>query len=428
MYVVLAIIAFGLLIAVHELGHFTAAKLLGVKVYEFAIGMGPKILKKKGKETVYSLRLLPFGGFCAMDEDTASDDPRAFSSQKRWRRVIILAAGGFANLVVAVIIIIILVLGMNEFVGTTVAQYDSGFSAGESGGLMVGDKILSVDGERLYYSDDFFVFVQLSKGNRVNLVIERNGEKLALNNFQVQLNEYEISDIVDGFIPNEGEQKLMVGDMLLSINGIPFSSLEHMQNSDFEYADLVVRRDGETITIDGFPLRRHEYIVDGEVEYRYGLSFTAHDAIKFNELNTSFGERLKYVGYMTINYVRLIRVSLAQLFSGNAGISDLAGPVGIVGAMNEIGQSSPSVGAALANISNFIAFIGVNIAVVNLLPIPAMDGGRILFLFINWAIEKITRRKINPKYEGYIHTGALFLLVGLMVFILVNDIIRIAGG
>ena len=117
MYIIVAIIAFGLLIAVHELGHFTAAKLLGVRVNEFAIGMGPKLLKKQGKETLYSLRAFPLGGFCAMDEDVGSEDPRAFTAQKRWRRVVILAAGGLFNLIAAFIIVVILVMQMDGYAG-----------------------------------------------------------------------------------------------------------------------------------------------------------------------------------------------------------------------------------------------------------------------------------------------------------------------
>ena len=351
MYIVVAMIAFGLLIAVHELGHFTAAKLLHVRVIEFAIGMGPKLLKKQGKETFYTLRLLPFGGFCAMDEDVSSDDPRSFTAQKRWRRVVILAAGGIANIIAATIIIIILVAGMDWFAGTTLTGFAEDFPNEGEQGLMVGDTILSINGERLYYMDDFSMIMQFVTDNKV---------------------------------------------------------------------DLVIRRDGEKITIDNFPLELREYIVDGLSWLRYGLSF--------NRIDSNFAEGLKYSGYMVMNFVRLIRFSIAQLISGAAGVRDLAGPVAIVSAMNDIGRSAQTVGAAIANIAYFIAFIGVNIAIVNLLPIPAMDGGRILFVILTWVIEKIMRRRIDAKYEGYIHTTVLVLLMGFMVFTLVNDVLRIING
>ena len=126
--------------------------------------------------------------------------------------------------------------------------------------------------------------------------------------------------------------------------------------------------------------------------------------------------------------MRLIRVSLAMIISGAAGIRDMGGPVAIVDVMNTIGQQSPSFMQALIRIATFTAFIGVNLAVVNLLPIPALDGGRILLIFITWVIEKITHQKPDPKYEAYINNGAFILLLGLMVFFLFNDILRIIDG
>ena len=132
-----------------------------------------------------------------------------------------------------------------------------------------------------------------------------------------------------------------------------------------------------------------------------------------------------------MNFVRMVRVSLAQLFSGAAGLNDMSGPVGIVDAMNTLGQESAAkygVGGAIKDIVYFAAFIGFNLAVMNLLPIPALDGGRILFILINYIIEKIARRRVDPKYEGYIHTTAMVLLFGFMIFILVNDVVKLIRG
>jgi len=354
MYIVLAILAFGILIAVHEVGHFTAAKLLGIRVDEFAIGMGPKLLKKQGKETLYSLRLLPFGGFCAMGEDEGeSDDPRAFTSQRGWRRIVVLAAGAIANFVVAFIVIMALTSGSENFAGTTITKLVDGFPNEGVEGLMVGDTLVSINGERLYYIEDFKLFMGLA---------DRVGAK---------------------------------------------------------EVDLVIRRDGEKIRLDNFPLEQRDYVVNGKTEFRFGITL--------NEIEPNAMEKFKFSCYSAMNYVRLIRVSLAQLISGAASIQDLSGPVGIVDTMNDIGQSSPTVGAALLNIAGFMAFIGVNLAVMNMLPIPALDGGRILFIFISWFIAKILRRKLDPKYEGYIHTAAFVLLMGLMVFVLVNDVIKIVS-
>jgi len=356
MYILVAILAFGLLIAVHELGHFITAKLMGVRVNEFAIGMGPKILSKQGKETLYSLRLLPLGGFCAMDEDESKEgDPRAFTSKKRWKRTIILISGSLANLLAAFIIVVIMTLatGPSEFRGTTIDDLlDSAPIKGEHG-LMVGDTIISINGDRLFYSQDFNMFVQLS---------------------------------------------------------------ELTGRSD---ADLVISRDGQTITLNNFPLQRHEFIENGELVYRFG--------IRFNTIEATFSEQLRYSVYLTFNFFRMIQVSLAQLVSGQAGLGDVSGVVGIVDVINTAAQEAPSVGEALGNIAFFTAFIGVNLAVMNLLPIPALDGGRILFLFISFVIEKVIRKKLNPKYEGYIHMGTMVLLFGFMIFLLFNDVITIIG-
>jgi regulator of sigma E protease len=354
MYIVIAILVFGVLILIHELGHFTAAKAFGVRVNEFSMGMGPILLKKQGKETLYSLRAFPIGGSCMMEgEDSESEDSRSFTAQKRWKRFIILVAGAFMNFLAGVVVILLLVSQMNGFVGTTVTELAEGFPLEGASGLMEGDKLVSLNGERLYYSNDFLNFLSLSGGKPVDLVLERGGEK---------------------------------------------------------------------ITLEDFPLAPHEYVNDnGEKVLRYGITF---DVIEANA-----GTKLNYAAYQTYNYVRLIRVSLTQLVTGTVGIKDLSSPVGIVSAINQIGQSDDySLSEKLLTIANFSAFIAINLAVVNLLPIPALDGGRIFFMIITFFIEKISRRRLNPKYEGYIHTAGFVLLMGLMLFVMVNDVVKIVNG
>ena len=357
MYIAIAILAFGILIAIHELGHFIAAKLLDVRVNEFAIGMGPKLISKQGKETLYSLRALPFGGFCAMDEDVINDDddsevdPRTFNAKARWKRVVILVSGGLANLIAAFFILLIVTTNATGFIGTTITGFDDGFPYEGPDGLMVGDTIISLDGERLFYINDLHMFLRINTSG---------------------------------------------------------------------YADLVVRRGDETVNLNNFNMQRREFIIDGESVYRIGL--------RFNVIEATPGEILRYSVYSTLNNIRLIRVSLAMIVSGAAGIRDMGGPVAIVDVMNTIGQESPSFLQAVLGIATFTAFIGVNLAVINLLPIPALDGGRIFLIIITWAIEKITRRKPNPKYEAYINNGAFILLLGLMGFLLINDVLRIVHG
>jgi len=347
MFIVLAILAFGFIIAIHELGHYLSARALNVKVNEFAIGMGPKLLKKQGKETLYTLRAIPFGGFCSMEgehEEGEEPDPRSFLSQKRWRRIVILASGSFANLIAAFIIVLIITAGADGFRGTTLTDVVDRFPELGQSEIMTGDRIVAMNGERLFYYDDYVLFRNLNEGKPIIITIDRNG----------QLFEYESRPI----------------------------------------------------------------IVDGVEEFRYILG-------NFNAIDANFIETLKYSVYQTYAFVRLIRLSISMMISGAASLSDIAGPVGIVSTMNTIGQQAPTTTAGVMNIVFFTAFIGVNVAVINLLPIPAMDGGRILFTLITWVIEKITRRRLDPKYEGYINTGAFVLLIGLMILIFYNDISRI---
>lgn len=349
MYIVFSILIFGFLIVIHELGHFAAARACGVRVNEFSIGMGPTLLKRQGKETLYSLRLIPIGGFCAMEgEDEASDDTGSFSEKPHWKRLIILMAGSAANFLAGFLVIAVLCAGMTRFVGTTLTDLAEGFPHEGTDGLMEGDTIYSINGRRTYYSPDFLTFMALA-------------------------------------------------------NGAP--------------VDMVVLRDGEKLLLEEFPLEALNYGTEEAPDIRYGVSF--------NQITGSVWEQTKYICYNAMNYVRSVWISLEMLFSGQAGVNDLAGPVGMVGMMNDLGQSAETASEGLRSIVSFGAFIAINLAVMNMLPIPGLDGGHIFLMAISWCVEKITRRKLNPKYEGYINTAGLVLLFGLMAFVMLNDIIKL---
>ena len=345
MYIVIAILAFGILIASHELGHFTAAKLCGVKVNEYAIGMGPAIFKKQKGETLYSLRLLPIGGYCAMEgEDEESPDPRAFTSQPAWKRIIILVAGATVNFLVGLIIVLIIFARFNSFSGTTIMEFADGFPLTDR--LSVGDVVYKINGERIYYADDFSTFMTRA------------------------------------------------GDTV----------------------DMVVVRDGRKVTLDDLPLQVREY--DGVM--RYGLTF--------NRIKATFTTKLQYSWYTATNFVRLVRLSLTDLITGSVGVKDLSGVVGIVDTINDVGEQSETRSDAFLNIAYLCAFIAVNLAVMNMLPIPALDGGRVFLLIVTVIIEKITGKHVNPKYEAYIHAIGMILLLALMAYVMFNDIVRIIHG
>lgn len=349
LYIIIAILIFGILIAVHELGHFAAAKACGVRVEEFAIGMGPTIVKKQRGETVYSLRCIPMGGFCAMaGEDEESSDPRAFTSQPVWKRIIILVAGALMNFVFGLLVVLLLYSDAQAFRAPVLEGFMDGCPYESADGLQTGDRFYSIDGKKIYQYNDVADF--LSQGDGVHdIVVKRNGEKVRLDDFEMVPVEY------------EGYETKM-----------------------------------------------------------YGFYFGYDEA--------TFGVKLQHTWNTCMEFGRWVWMGLSQLVSGQVGMKDMAGPVGVVEMMAETGQQSASVKDALYNIFYLGAFIAVNLALMNMLPIPALDGGRVFFLIISWIIERLSHKKLNPKYEGYIHAAGMVLLLGLMAVVMLNDIVRIVTG
>lgn len=352
LYIIIAILLFSFLIAIHEFGHFITAKLFGVRVNEFAIGMGPAIFSRQKGETLYALRAFPVGGFCAMEgEDDDSDDPRAFGAQKAWKRLIILSAGAFMNFLAGLVLILLLFSRAQAFTSPVISGFMDGFPLEGESGLMAGDRIVSINGERIYLYNDVTMFLGRGIGAPYDIVVERNGERIVL---------------------------------------------------------------------DDLPLEPREYTVDGQTVTRFGLYFSVEQATARAKLRNSW--------YNAIDFVRLVRISLTDLIGGNAGLKDLTGPVGIVDTITDVGNQSENIGIALENILYFGALIAVNLAVMNLLPLPALDGGRIFFLLINGAWMFLFRRRIDPKYESYVHVAGLVALLTLMAVVTFNDLVRIFGG
>ena len=353
MSVLFAILLFSFLIFVHELGHFTAAKLSGVQVNEFALFMGPAIYKKQVGETLYSIRTVPIGGYCAMEgEDSDTDNPRSFQKAALWKRLVILVAGAAMNFVAGVLLLAIVYAPAQQFAVPVIDFFEEGCVLNSPEGLQSGDRFLEVDGEKIYVSSDFSLILSLNPGDIHDIVVERNGRKVVLNDFPLVKAEFP----------------------------------------------------------DG----------NGGTSIRYGFSFGLVEA--------TFANKLDYVWKTTLNTVRTVRLSLQMLLSGQAGLSDMGGPVMIVDQMAEVASASPTVLDALLNMLYFGAFIAINLAVMNLLPIPALDGGRVAGLLITAAIETITRKKLDPKYEGYVHGAGMLLLLGLMVLIMFKDIFAIFKG
>ena len=355
MTIFFAILLFSFLIFIHELGHFLAAKAFKVRVNEFAMFMGPAIFKKKVGDTLYAIRCIPIGGYCAMEgENEDTDDPNSFQKAAWWKRLIILVAGSFMNFLAGLVIFAICFFPVERFNVPVIDSVEAGCTVIYDDGLHVGDEILKVDGERIYLPSDFSLIMQLNPGDTHDIVVKRDGKKLVFNDYKME---------------------------------------KHL-----------------------FP----DANVEGGQSERYGFTFGSEDA--------TLGSKLKYTWNSALNVVRNVRLSLQMLVTGQASFRDMAGPVGIVQIMSDTADASESNMEAILNVLYIGGFLAINLAVMNLLPIPALDGGRVAGLLLTCAIEKITRKKLNAKYEGYVHGIGMVLLLLLMAAILFKDIFVIFKG
>ncbi|MBQ8962047.1 MAG: site-2 protease family protein [Ruminococcus sp.] len=348
MGIIIALLIFGLIVTVHEFGHFICAKASNIKVLEFSIGMGPKLLQRRKGETAYSLRALPVGGYCAMaGEDEITDDERGFRSAKLWKRMIVLVAGAAMNFVLGFVLLIAMVCMMTD-VPTTVVSGFAGYKddAGQvhytarslETGLMDGDRIISMDGTRIF-------------------------SVLDLN--------------------------YMFATTTVSTH------------------DLVVRRDGKRVELPDVEF----YNENTGGTQDFGLDYKSKTPLT---VTRSAGEFFMSMGH-------IVGMSLKQMVTGKLSKDDVSGPVGVVSAISETAKESESALDAVFNLIYMAALITINVGIFNLLPIPGLDGGRLLFCFI----ELIRRKPVKPEHEGYVHLAGMALLFGIMIFATYNDIARL---
>lgn len=338
--IIIAIFVFGLLIFIHEMGHFLTARACRVTVKEFAIGMGPKIFSWVGKKsgTRYSLRLLPFGGFTSMaGEDEESDDPNALSAKPLWQRFLITAAGSLSNLTIGIILMTVLVIFSGTLGSTVIYQFveneDGTQTASQSTGLRENDKIIAIDGERVHTA------------NELAYEVMRRG---------------------------------------------------------IEPIDVTVERDGETITIPGvtFPLASEQ-----------GIAFGSLDFYVYAEHRT-FATVAKHAFFRSELTVEMIWESLFDLVTGRYGAEAVSGPVGVTQVLGEAAESG------FADLVYIAVVLSMNLGVMNLLPLPALDGGRLLFMII----ELIRGKRVNQNVEAMVHFIGIIILLGIMVLVTFKDI------
>lgn len=334
LYIIYAILGLGLIIIIHEVGHFVAAKLNGVKVEEFAIGMGPKVFSINKGETAYSIRAFPIGGYVQMlgeneDEETQSTDSRALCNKSPLVRAIVFGAGAFMNIILAIVIFI--AITMNFGFQTNVISKIVENSPAAVAGIMTGDKLIKVDGSKVVTTGDIGVGIALAKGNPVNVIIDRAGQEI-------------------------------------------------------------------TKTI------KPEKIDNA---YRIGIDFEKVEKPKVIEaVNQSFKQ--------ITSLVKQTFLSIKMIVTGEANFkTDVGGPITI------IKMSSEAAKAGMWNLLSLIAALSVQIGIFNLIPFPALDGGHIFILLI----ETITRKKIPPKFIGYVNMIGFMMLMALMLVVVLKDII-----
>jgi len=404
----------GFLIFIHELGHFTVAKLCKVKVNEFAIGFGPTIWCKEGKETKYALRLIPLGGFVSMEGETErSDSERSFSKVSIPKRIAIVAAGGLVNIIFAISVFLPLQMSIGQNVTTKIDSVAQGYAA-EASGIQNGDNIKKINGKKVRIKSDIDKIMEKSNGEELNLLVERDGKMLEVK-LKPTPEEYyttgmyleaENSTKVQGFVrdgENVGNQGINVGDTIISVAG------EYVENdtqkvtevfhshSREEKINVVVRRLGKEVSIDITPIKM--------TRYKLGVNFIVAD--------NSFGTKLYYGLVNTGNFAFSIVDNLKELFTGKVRTSDFMGPVGISRAVAKTDGWTAFI--------SMLTLISLSLGVTNLLPFPPLDGGRIVLLLI----EAIRRKPLDEKYEVGIQMVGFFLMIGLSLYVTYHDILRI---
>lgn len=342
---ILFILILGIIVLVHEFGHFIWAKITGVYVYEFAIGMGPKLFGKQKGETEYTIRAIPIGGFCQMAGEDLEDDnenkipkDRTLQAKTAWQRFLIMFFGPCNNFILAVVLLFFIALICGGTTMNPVLTSIEKGSAAYKAGLEKGDIVVGVNGHKISTSDDLSLYLAIADPTKANeiKVEKENGKEIA------------------------------------------------------------------------YKIKPKKEKVKGETVYKYGIGMK-------QEKTKCFVEAIKYTGKKTVSILKQMFITVGYLFTGGIKLSQLSGPVGIY---SIVGESSKG---GIANLVYLMAFLSINVGFINLLPIPAFDGGHILFIII----EKIKGSPVNPELENKIHTVFLMLLMVLMLVITFNDILRL---
>lgn len=435
MSVVIAVIVFSLLIFIHELGHFLLAKKNGIRVVEFSIGMGPRLFSFVRGDTRYSLKLLFFGGSCQMlsedffeEEELEKDEEHAFENKSVWARIAVVAAGPIFNFLLAWVLAVV-VMGGAGYDKPVVSSVEQG-SPADRAGLKTDDLIKKINGEKITLGREIMVefYIHPVSEAVVEIEYERDGETytakiepeykksyaMGIQYIKSQSAGAVIEDVVkDSPYEAAGGKK---GDKILSVNGTEIENTEELNQYMTEHpldeneVSIVVERDGETVSMTVNPALSTEGYSMG-----FGYNTYRYEANAYEALRYSFAE-IKY-------QISSVFKSLGMLFHGKLGVEDFTGPVGIVDIIGDTYNSAKSEGAWLTflNVANITILLSANLGVMNLLPIPGVDGGRLFFLLI----EAVVRKRVPKKFEAVLTAVCMILLMIFAVFIMYQDIMKL---
>ncbi len=427
MSIIIAILVFSVIIIFHELGHFLLAKRNGIAVTEFSLGMGPRLLSKVIGETRYSLKLFPIGGSCMMvGEDDDDDSQGSFNRASVWARISVVAAGPIFNFILAFIFAMIItsVIGYDP---STVLQVEEG-SPAQKAGLQEGDVITEFQGRHISIGRDLELYMTLHglQDENVTLTYERDGEEHEISYtadsqtsyllgfyYNITEGEPEVTQVMlDGSMMEAGVQ---AGDIIREINGVKISTGQDIQ--DYIAANPL---DGSEITLG---IERNGDIRQISVTPKMTKQVDAGFVYNLYREKTNFPGVIKYSAVEVRYWITSTIESLVMLVKGQFTVNDLSGPVGIINVIGDSYEEAKTEGTVMVwmQMLYWAILLSANLGVMNLLPIPALDGGRLVFLII----EAIRRKKINPNVEGMIHFAGFVLLMVLMVFVMFNDIRRI---
>lgn len=424
MSIIIALIIFSVLVLIHEFGHFIVAKKNGIVVNEFSIGMGPRLISFGKGETKYSIKLLPFGGSCAMlGEDEAVEVEGSFNSKSVWARMAVVFAGPFFNFILAWVLALI-VLG---YAGTDISYVISveENSAAYEAGLREGDRILKYNGAHAVLSREISLedYVNPLDGSDIKITYVRDGKKNTISYKPDGIEKYligmtysstdgeaEISSVAKGSAMEEAGVR--IGDVVTSINGTKISSgkemEEYISNHPWDGSEVEL-----TLTRNG---KEYDTTMTPRMTLQYSAGFDYNAARE----KQSFIGTVKY-SFVEVRYqIATVLKSLKMLVTGQVSTNEMSGPVGIVDAIGDTYEKTKSEGLLLTLMTmiNMAIMLSANLGVMNLLPIPALDGGRLVFFII----EAIRRKPIDREKEGFVHfIGFAFLMV-LMVFLIFNDV------